>query len=361
MQYTRPLNSLSIDFITNLVISGGCDFTMNELLCLADMKNLGVLDFIPPETGPYPPEMTDRLVRGWSEMHDPFPLLRVLRTWGNRSLTRESLRWVSKFPSLTLFEVVQASGNDWTLARGIAEEHGWKLADTSTGSTTIISRYLMLFAASEQGRDKWFDAAAETELTLSEEELRIIYDNSLQPITCVPNGQILPLFEYFIDHLVVESESAYPTGLFRNVISRARVDTSGVTGFWLCSAIEQLSRSQEDKKGAVSDLQRVAGSLVLPPKPMACVYLGQRAGGRNFGSYESLDRRAPSYDNYRRCITRRFTFIREPGWQTKKSAATQSTLKSRARDTSPSRERGRPMRSNKRQRMADVLQTFSGQ
>ncbi|PHH84022.1 hypothetical protein CDD83_2622 [Cordyceps sp. RAO-2017] len=103
-RYTQPMTSLPVDFITHLVISGGCDFTTNQMLCLADVKNLGVLELIQPAdtTGAAFPNISDRLLRGWTEMEKPFPLLRVLRIWGDRHTTQESLRWVSKFPSLFL-------------------------------------------------------------------------------------------------------------------------------------------------------------------------------------------------------------------------------------------------------------------
>ncbi|KAF7542821.1 hypothetical protein G7Z17_g11253 [Cylindrodendrum hubeiense] len=106
-RYTQPLTSPNVEFITHFVLTGGCAFTTHDLLCLAAMPNLGALELIQPadeQRGNFP-RVSDGLIRGWTEMDDPFPLLRILRIWGDEHTSQNSLYSVSKFPSLALLPV----------------------------------------------------------------------------------------------------------------------------------------------------------------------------------------------------------------------------------------------------------------
>lgn len=108
--YTAPLTSPDLSFVAHLAILGGCTLSSADLLCLADMPNLGVLELMRPTLGNYAfPQVTDRLIRGWTEAPAPFPQLRVLRIWGT-AVSPESLPWAARLPSLYIYDI--AGSND---------------------------------------------------------------------------------------------------------------------------------------------------------------------------------------------------------------------------------------------------------
>lgn len=113
--YLEPLISDTFDFLTHLTITGmvRCDAT--ELLQLTQLKNLAVFEMIQPddERGVWEgPRLTDSIVREWSKSPDPFPLLRILRVWGHDHTTIHSLRYITAFPSLVLYDVAGRK-RDW--------------------------------------------------------------------------------------------------------------------------------------------------------------------------------------------------------------------------------------------------------
>ncbi|KAG8426507.1 hypothetical protein J3459_008074 [Metarhizium acridum] len=117
--YTQPLISSSTDFIAHLVISGGCQFTTRELLCLASMKSLGVLELIQPadEVRASFPEVSDRLIRGWAEVENPFPTpASIAPLGGTKMLRRSPLRWVYE---ISIIGIVRCHGLSRRLARSI--------------------------------------------------------------------------------------------------------------------------------------------------------------------------------------------------------------------------------------------------
>ncbi|KFH43783.1 hypothetical protein ACRE_054780 [Hapsidospora chrysogenum ATCC 11550] len=151
--YTRPLDAPATQFISHLFLSRGCEFSTSELLCLADMRNLGILEIVQAEgtmdglSGR--PHVTDRLVRGWSEKEDPFPALRLLRVWCVESTTEASFQWVSKFPGLAVYDVV-GRREDWRKGKERALEKGWR-RDSSTLIGDFKKTYLMLFDSGKAG------------------------------------------------------------------------------------------------------------------------------------------------------------------------------------------------------------------
>ncbi|KAI1180976.1 hypothetical protein F4777DRAFT_181238 [Nemania sp. FL0916] len=115
--YTEALTSASFDFLTHLTITGMVRCDGPELLRLIQLRNLAVLEIIQPpiDEGATQtlPRLTDSIVREWSITPDPFPLLRVLRVWGDDHTTFHSLRYVTAFPSLVLYDVAGRK-RDWT-------------------------------------------------------------------------------------------------------------------------------------------------------------------------------------------------------------------------------------------------------
>lgn len=135
--YTQPLACSNIDFLSYLTIENVDTFQTDELLALAKLKNLVVLEIIESVTAPQSIRVTDHLVKGWSETEDAFPLLQNLRITGLLTSYR-SLQYLSKFPSLTVYEVCNGS---WTLWDSIlddegrlAKDHGWSIVDAEWAS-----------------------------------------------------------------------------------------------------------------------------------------------------------------------------------------------------------------------------------
>ncbi|OTB12521.1 hypothetical protein K445DRAFT_378473 [Daldinia sp. EC12] len=115
LSYIKPLTSNSFDFIVHLVIAHvRISFSEHEFLVLSDLKNLGVLEIIQPNrlTLHKFPRITDSIIRHWSEVPNPFPILRVLRIWGFDCTTFRSLTYLNKFPSLVVYDVAGRK-RDW--------------------------------------------------------------------------------------------------------------------------------------------------------------------------------------------------------------------------------------------------------
>lgn len=128
-ELSAPLN----EFIAHLHITtrNRADFGVSELMKLATMPNLGVLEIIEQpgsDEGRYgqnagghlnPQQVSDRLVRGWSLTRPySFPALRVLRLWGCDSdiLTPACLQYAAGFPLLAHFDVSVHYDSQHTMA-----------------------------------------------------------------------------------------------------------------------------------------------------------------------------------------------------------------------------------------------------
>lgn len=150
--YIATLSAPSYEFIALLRITTRqhADFGVPELVGLAVMPNLGVLEIIEcvPDratgTGLYygqssygtlgSQQVNDRLVRGWSSVRrDPFPALRVLRLLGccGDTLSQACLQYAAQFPLLAQFDVSvkyrnqQTTPSTWPEAVTTASAHGW--------------------------------------------------------------------------------------------------------------------------------------------------------------------------------------------------------------------------------------------
>ncbi|OAA81846.1 hypothetical protein LEL_01391 [Akanthomyces lecanii RCEF 1005] len=347
--YTQPLNSSSVDFITHITISGDCMFTGNELLSLADMKNLGVLELIKPADSIMAsfPHVSDRIVRGWSDAPDPFPLLRVLRIWGDQSVTEVSLRWVAKFPSLVLYDVM-AGKDDWTSAYEEAEATGWTVSQQVTrAEDTSILRYLMLLAPGEEipmNRFSDLSRGIDVDLINLSSDPRCVLKR-------VPHGRAPPLLDYLMDPAKVSMQQA--NFLHKPAPKEVKFchETAFETwAFWLYSLIGQLSGDRDLRsRGVRPEEQTVAGPFVLPSKPMACLFLGHSGQGGISSK--------PSYISRGLFATKRFTFTR---LEILKGVIPPNTRAATgSANTVPAPGRQPPsVKHNKRRRMEDVLGSF---
>lgn len=297
--YTQPLTSPSVDFIAHLVISGGCEFTTNEMLCLAEMRNLGVLEFLQPadDMGSVFPEVTDRLVRGWTEMKDPFPLLRVLRIWGDQSTTQQSFQWVSKFPALALYDVM-GSREDWKRPHESALEHGWELAEPASRLEDSLLRYLMLLTPEgAMGLQRHKEMARSID-----SDLVGLCSDSRSAVKFVERGQAPELLDYLSDTAKVQTPSWDMDAAARDSRS-CRGVAFEAWAFWLYAFIGQLHQDRDmEALGERPGSQAVAGPFILPSKPMACLSLGHSARG-------GLSSK-PSYVSRGLFATKRYTFTR---------------------------------------------------
>lgn len=346
--YTQPLMSPSTDFIAHLVISGGCQFSTHELLCLAGMKSLGVLELIQPadEVRASFPEVSDRLIRGWAEMENPFPLLRVLRIWRDQDATQESLRWVTKFPSLALYDVM-ASRDDWPDPSGSALEHGWEMAGSASGMEDSLLRYLMLFAPLEQIRSSRLrDLARRVDADLSS-----LCGDSRCAVKFVTDRQAPPLLDYLTD-----TANAYLPTWDIEASSRDVGSCHGIAfeawAFWLYAFIGQLGGDEDLRScGVQSDTQAVVGPFILPSKPFASLFLGHN--GR--GGITDI----PSYVSRGLFATKRMTFTRPPNLQGRDEPPVPQKISRKTANLAWDDQVEHSLSSKKRQRLDDILQSLS--
>ncbi|XXH01094.1 hypothetical protein Hte_007445 [Hypoxylon texense] len=124
--YMNPLKSSSFEFLVHLTITGHHpSIDTHQLLALTELKNLGVLEILQPVPSPDGtdnfPRVSDAIIRQWSQEPDPFPVLRIMRIWGNDFTTRRSLQYLSKFPALAVYDVA-GNERDWNHLRPVP---GW--------------------------------------------------------------------------------------------------------------------------------------------------------------------------------------------------------------------------------------------
>ncbi|KAK4160095.1 hypothetical protein QBC43DRAFT_325893 [Cladorrhinum sp. PSN259] len=104
--YTKPLTSPDLNFVTILTIQSISRFPQaaQQLLSLAKLPNLYGLTLDDGPTDPTSPPATvsDRLVRGWSEVCEkPFPVLSWLKLIAQPDqITLQAVRYASAFPCL---------------------------------------------------------------------------------------------------------------------------------------------------------------------------------------------------------------------------------------------------------------------
>ncbi|KAI1135471.1 hypothetical protein F5Y05DRAFT_172140 [Hypoxylon sp. FL0543] len=127
--YTNPLVSASFDFVVRLTLAGkDLSISTHDLLGLTQLKNLGVLEIVhpgPSVEAPNFPRVTDAVIREWAREPDPFPVLRVLRIWGEDFTTMKSIQYLCGFPSLAIYDVAGRK-SDWRTSKDqSADEFGW--------------------------------------------------------------------------------------------------------------------------------------------------------------------------------------------------------------------------------------------
>ncbi|WYZ34331.1 hypothetical protein EsH8_I_000607 [Colletotrichum jinshuiense] len=348
--YLKPLESPAFDFVAHLNITGFCSFGENELLALTRLKNLAILEIIQPadELRTIFPKVDDRLVRSWSEMDDPFPLLRILRLWGDESVTKHSLQYISKFPSLVLYDV-NASRSDWREGVDAALSEGWEMAEPLHGPQDSLLWYLMLFDSVEESKPRQLQGLARN----IDEGLMNFCQSSNQPIQFV-STQDTP---YFLDHL---SDAAKKNlSMYVDVPGYEAQTCKGFPfetwAFWLYSFIGQLTKDEDMKRaGLATEHKVVSDQLVLPSKPLACLQLG------HCGSARPGITPAVSYVRRGLFATSRYTFFRTSSANNRQEHARETTELMKPTVQLGNVETGLNPNRKKRRRLDDILQSFMG-
>lgn len=157
-----PAWSPDTSFITHLTLDTTCELDSPHLLLLPAMPNLGLLRIVEPRDLSAPrARVTDRVVRGWAELSDPFPALRVLQLSCCTELTPEILRYLGSFPAL-VYVAVRALRSKWGPrgAYGAAPKHGWRPPRLPHDVRALMSRYFASCLGSRhEFRGRWEVAA----------------------------------------------------------------------------------------------------------------------------------------------------------------------------------------------------------
>lgn len=287
--YTESLTSETFDFLTHLTITGmvRCDTT--ELLQLVQLKNLAVLEIVQQaedESGVWEgPRLTDSIVREWSRSPNPFPLLRVLRVWGHDHTTINSLRYITAFPSLVLYDVAGRK-RDWPEK---SEQFGWK-SKRKTWKTdmgyTFFQHYRLLAKGMPEDRLKP-DPVAVVNTNI---DLRAIRhgEKGLTPLSRDNYEAYERIFEADTNRPTYYTNM--PLSFETDCICSPHTGTSAwlrhnnLWGFFMCCRIGTFA-SNQDQLAQGPELQRAFSQVkvVLPPRPMLQLVLGDVPFNRDPG------------------------------------------------------------------------------
>lgn len=300
----RLSTSPTVNFITHLTLHKVWMFRASDLMALADMRNLGILelsDLVGQEqhdadgaegetTEIVESCLNDRLVRGWSEKDKPFPNLRVLAmTSVHSSVTLLTLQYATRFPCLVYCLLRSVSLPDHRrTASEQAEALGWRMQPSPKSWGFDVPEWIaedMCWAESalrdpsdEHGiarqQLECFDALPEGGVHLRP---CAAIASSTPPETC----QTCPkdadsLRRYYLFHGVLRTFEWLIWSHYSAVgeqIGNADLVDQGVE---LDRRATHLSRSMGSQiPGSEERSHKSCGCAVLPPKPMLSVVLGR--------------------------------------------------------------------------------------
>ena len=214
--------------------------------------------------------LSDRLVRGWSEVPNAFPALRILSLCGGPRLSPKSLDYVSQFPMLGLYTLV---GRFMLLdsVEDLAATQGWKLQwPPTSGEVDTFSNIVQTLAA---GTQIW-----QREDVLSTcRELSSMHSNGRQTIEILDRGQSARR---------AHKETRLQT--LRGIVRLAAGDTQpdqpdaeprlergwislGARSFWLHSILSQMDPAPVSKGQRAGYMD----GIELLDAPFASLHLGQ--------------------------------------------------------------------------------------
>lgn len=376
--------SLSVDFITHLALHKVWMFRPSDLMALADMRNLGILelsDLLGQEQYEADREagettetvdscLNDRLVRGWSEKHDPFPNLRVLvMTSVHSSVTYLTLQYAAHFPCLVycILRSVALPNDPWQ-----AEDLGWRmqrdlqpwkhrvLEGASTDKPWTADLPLSAYSAHDIVRQQLecFDVLAEGGVYLLSPSAAAAASPT-PPETCesFPEDS-LSLRKYNRFHKFRSSFDWHLWSLYSALgeqIGNADLVDQGVE---LGRRATHLAPSMGCQHSGIDESPHPGcGRAVLPPKPMLSVSLGRPGSfydslaGTWFrpGDYEgSLERSQGSRGHDYQCM-KEHTFVRD---YSRTMTETTGTGRTATKEAGAGRSNGQAGPSSKRKETA---------
>ncbi|KAI8627598.1 hypothetical protein F5Y19DRAFT_173137 [Xylariaceae sp. FL1651] len=266
-QYLTPLNSTTFDFLTHLIIAGGVSFDTHELLQLVQLKNLAVFEIIQPyrQLDTFP-RLTDSIIREWSQQQNPFPVLRVMKVWGNDFTTVKSVRYLSSFPSLVLYDVAGRK-TDWS---GKHDDTIWK---RERGTYTTNLRCTL----SEQSK------SLEENTHLNRWEIdpwaRLPNISDLIFTMCGPASKVTLIQrpdQRMYEALLQVPKTRYTRSLLSMEELPIRASNDDIWGFLLYCHIGRLLSDQDLLSQGIKVGERVfsLNQVVLPPRPTVSLTFG---------------------------------------------------------------------------------------
>ncbi|KAI0880940.1 uncharacterized protein GGS22DRAFT_197266 [Annulohypoxylon maeteangense] len=312
--FTKPLMAQPLDFIVHLTLAGNqIYFETHELLALTELKNLGVLEIVQPhpiEDAAHFPRVNDSVIRHWASIPDSFPLLRVLRIWGDYFTTRRSLEYLNKFPALRVYDVA-GKKKDWAHAsvsppwKKSTYKLDWTLLETITETIKELSSS-SVYAHSAKAYSLmacWMPMFNDIELP------EWIRDPSEMEVEMIVGDKEATEFR---EKVSADEHQLYA---FHHSLKHGLLDESIRHWFWgyvLYCHIGRLTGNEDLVKKGMHDPQEsfVINNNLLPPRPYIEVNLGDFADTDDCQDFEyhctfarALDlpskkrRRSPSADS----------------------------------------------------------------
>lgn len=242
-------------------------------MLLPTMKNLGVLQLIQTDDKSRFPEINDRLIRGWCESPDSFPMLRILRILTlNPNLTSLSLETLSRLPALGWLELF-IDKYDWKRTPQIEKSFGWQFINNHAfrgHQSSIPVENLTSIGSQRAGRK-----------ALGKRDQALVERQDLWTLRKVPFEKAPGMLEVIgHNYKVARSMSSMLFECFAGAVARPdpSEDKQDIDkfAFWTYSMLGQVNGNHEFASNDVfCDAQPMFGPLVLPGKPMASLFLGK--------------------------------------------------------------------------------------
>ncbi|KAK4131480.1 hypothetical protein BT67DRAFT_444717 [Trichocladium antarcticum] len=345
--YTSPLRGLSMHCLAYLCIDDIARFETHELLSLAKLELLAVLELIARE--PMSGGISDRLIRGWRETKPlAFPGLRVLKiTSRTHEVSEASLEYVFEFPRLEIFDVTALPASRWRKAERIANTDGWMV--TRPEDSLFVS-----YAKA------YLHGGVDVQIT-SAEGLRALFENDRQEVSLGYD----PPFEIYSREKELKCSDTYLDKGWREVLQGARPLLAATNNshqsrcrrgpsesdndvFWFMAL---LAQTQYDGN---SDhrIQRQAAGVTLQREQLVSLRLST-----------SLQ---PSAEQRQLLNSDRVIFSRPLNWNSKAEQTSDTLLQDRGRALKTSQtgpphlqeHRATDLKPRKRQKLGDMLSSF---